>query len=747
MAGYFRSLILVTSMAATVAADPTQPAITGTVYDPSARPIRGARVECGSQTAVTGLDGRFTFPGAERCRAVITASGFEVREVEIAAPGDFRVDMTVAGVVERIIVSATRYETTTEEAGVAATVLTRSDLERRAFPTVPDLLRETPGLQVTTTGRQGALTSVFTRGGQRTGTMILIDGVPVNDPGGEYNLAHLSSSDIDRIEVVRGPESALFGAEASAGVVQLFTRRGDPENKMPRGSLSYERGSFQTDRWVASLLGGSGARLDYALNAEQFHTAGEFSNDYYRDTTGSANVGFRFSSNTQLRTVFRTSDSVLGVPGQVGYWLVDQDAHETNRDSTLSLRLDDARGSSYLQRFTFGYHRVRDLYVDERLDGPYALAALVLDVRVPEPRTYLVRLLDPNHLPDVPPAGTRLVSQEVTLFPFEPFLSATSRSRAGYQGTWEQPGGPMVFGYDYERQEGDVSARAVERNNHGLFLHKQQTLAGRVFLSGGLRMEHSSAFGRKVTPRGAASFLLAGEHGPLSSTLFRVSAGRGITEPSLIQNFAREFFFAGNPDLRPEKTSSYEAGLVQEWFSRRARTEVAVFHNSFQDLITFVSLPPPVWGSWDNVDRSRARGVEFSGRVKATNDIMFGGSYMRLWSRIIHSNSPNHPFTGIGQELGRRPEHSGSVSMSIAPSRWWFQAGAILVGERQDYDYNLGVTRNPGYQNVYAACSVRLNRHLSPYLRADNLLNSRYEEVLGYSSLSRGIRGGLRFEW
>jgi outer membrane receptor protein involved in Fe transport len=187
--------------------------------------------------------------------------------------------------------------------------------------------------------------------------------------------------------------------------------------------------------------------------------------------------------------------------------------------------------------------------------------------------------------------------------------------------------------------------------------------------------------------------------------------------------------------------------LVQEWFSRRARTEVAVFHNSFQDLITFVSLPPPVWGSWDNVDRSRARGVEFSGRVKATNDIMFSGSYMRLWSRIIHSNSPNHPFTGIGQELGRRPGHSGSVSMSIAPSRWWFQTGAILAGERQDYDYNLGVTRNPGYQNVYAACSVRLNRHLSPYLRADNLLNSRYEEVLGYSSLSRAIRGGLRFEW
>ena len=101
-----------------------------------------------------------------------------------------------------------------------------------------------------------------------------MDGVPVNDPGGEFNLGHLTSGDIDRIEVIRGPESALFGAEAAAGVVQVFTRRGDPESIRPRGSFSYERGSFQTDAWRAGLSGGSGDRLDYSLHAEQFRTAG-----------------------------------------------------------------------------------------------------------------------------------------------------------------------------------------------------------------------------------------------------------------------------------------------------------------------------------------------------------------------------------------------------------------------------------------------------------------------------------------
>jgi vitamin B12 transporter len=101
----------------------------------------------------------------------------------------------------------------------------------------------------------------------------------------------------------------------------------------------------------------------------------------------------------------------------------------------------------------------------------------------------------------------------------------------------------------------------------------------------------------------------------------------------------------------------------------------------------------------------------------------------------------------VGQELARRPGHSGSIAVSITPRRWWVQAGALLVGERQDADYWFGVNRNPGYQCVYAAGSYKLSDHLAPYLRVDNLLNSRYQEALGYSSLSRGVRGGIRLEW
>ncbi len=185
----------------------------------------------------------------------------------MAAGAETRITLPIAGIAERIIVTATRHQATLEEAGVAASVLTRAEIAQRQYPAVTDLLREVPGLQVTTTGRRGSLSSVFTRGSQRTGTLLLVDGVPVNDPGGEFNLGHLTSGDVDRIEVIRGPESALFGAEAAAGAIQVFTRRGDPEIIRPRGSFSYERGSFQSDQWRAGLSGGSGYRLDYSLHA------------------------------------------------------------------------------------------------------------------------------------------------------------------------------------------------------------------------------------------------------------------------------------------------------------------------------------------------------------------------------------------------------------------------------------------------------------------------------------------------
>jgi vitamin B12 transporter len=200
----------------------------------------------------------------------------------------------------------------------------------------------------------------------------------------------------------------------------------------------------------------------------------------------------------------------------------------------------------------------------------------------------------------------------------------------------------------------------------------------------------------------------------------------------------------GNPDLRPEKTTSYEAGVMQELFGRRVRAEVSAFANSFRDLITFAFTQTP--STWQNIEASRARGLEFAAQGRPASWISVSGNYTRMWTRITQSSSPNALFNGTGQELPRRPGNSGAASITLTPRRWSFQAGAVLAGERQDTDL-FGVTRNRGYQNVYAAGSLRMHRNVVPFVRVENLLNDRYEEILGYPTLSRGVHGGLRLEW
>jgi vitamin B12 transporter len=254
-------------------------------------------------------------------------------------------------------------------------------------------------------------------------------------------------------------------------------------------------------------------------------------------------------------------------------------------------------------------------------------------------------------------------------------------------------------------------------------------------------VEHSSAFGAIGSGRGGVSLLLFGEHGPLSSTVFRISAGRGVTEPSLLEEFAQSPFFHGNPTLKPEETNTYEAGVVQEWWGRRIRTEVTAFRSSFHDLIAFVG------DSWQNVEASWARGIESSAQTKIRRDLLLTGTYMRLYTRITASASPDSSTTGIGQELVHRPRNSGAVTLAFTPRKWSLTAGGRFVGERQDADFNFGANRNPGYENVFLSASYQATKHVTPVLRIDNLLNQRYEEVLGYTALSRSVIGGVRIGW
>ncbi|MGH9558158.1 MAG: TonB-dependent receptor, partial [Bryobacteraceae bacterium] len=452
---------------------------------------------------------------------------------------------------------------------------------------------------------------------------------------------------------------------------------------------------------------------------------------------GTANLGYHFSDRTSLRAIFREFDSYNGDPGQVYYGLTDFLAHDLVRDSALTVRLDDARGRRFTQHAAFTYHRDRDSFLDNTGEVDYNLAALIRTMPVrtvpatPAPWVYLVGLVPPSTT--AAPAGTTLVQTTQSIFG-DDGLTETNRDGADYQGTLTHSRGALTFGYQFERQAGIVSAANVARYDNGFFVHEQYALTPRIFVTAGVRLQQSNIFGTETAPRGSITFRLPTE------TFLRVSASRGIAEPSLFENFSRDTFFVGNPALRPEKTNSYEIGLYREWLHRRIRTDAAVFRNSFHDLIEFDSSVFP--GSWINVDRSWARGAEFSGTVRLTKFAAVRAGYTRLYTRITEDNSGN-----IGLPLLRQPLNSGSVSVELTPRRWTLIAGARIVGERQDNDFVFGVNRNPGYEYVFVSGSWQATKNFAPFIRIENALDEQYQEALGFSSLSRAAFGGVRVNW
>lgn len=712
--------------------------IHGRVLDPSGRSIAGATVSCNGQTATSNAQGEFEIKQAGTCEGRVTKEGFETRTVQLPSGGGIRLELAHRN--ERAVVTATRVPTLVEEAGASASVLTADEIAARQYPALIDLIRDLPGAAVVQSGRMGAVTSFFTRGSASTGTLVLLDGEPLNDPGSPIDAAHLTTPGIDRVEMVRGPQSVLFGAEASAAVIQMFSKQGDPEARWPHGELSYERGSFQTDRWIASLGGGLFAgRMDYSLTAAQLHTAGEYQNDYYRNSSGTANIGFRLTDQTTARAVFRTYDTALGTPGQIGYGIYDFNARNNSRDSAVDVRVEDTRGRFY-QRAAFGYHRNGLLSESDKAYGPYPIAAIVEDVATPFQQVRLVELVSPATPASAVPTGDRLVKATGYTYPGTSYFFS-DRKDFDYQGNYADPGGVLAFGYRFEQQEGIVTGLTPSRTNNGLYAHRQQRVGKRLVLTAGGRWERSSAFGNRFTPRASASYRV------WTDTWLRVSGGLGITEPQLLQNFAVNPYYVGNRSLRPEKTANFEASVLREFLNGRLRAEATMFRNAFHDLITYVSLYPQP-GTWQNINQSWARGVELSLSGKVWRWVSVNAAYTHTHTRIVTAASVFSLTDQIGQPLVRRPPNAGSVSAMATPGKKLTVTGGVqFVGERTDTGSPFGVTINPGYQRMFFAASYRAAKHWQPFVRIDNALDQRYQEALGYPALGRFATGGMRVNW
>lgn len=708
---------------------------TGQVVDAAGRAVARATVRITDRagapiaTLFSGPDGTFEIPAAAPadCGIEVALPGFETSR-DRCRPGEpVRITLAVAPVKESVVVSATRSEAPSAQVAASVTVLDAEEIERRQTPLVADLLRTVPGATVVRNGGVGNVTSLFIRGGESNYTKVLLDGIPLNEPGGVYNFSNVTSEHLERIEIVRGAQSALFGSDAMSGVIQMFTRRAAAGP--PTGTARIDGGSYGTIHGSAGVSGLAGA-LDYALHAAQFHTDNREPNNAFTNTTLSGSAGVELGARASLRFLARGEFGRSGVPGATAFGRPDLDALFKRRDGIAGATFTHRPSRTFTQRIT------------------YALAATRQDSTN--------RLLDPPYTPRF--------EEHVGVFEFSDFAydrhTALDRHHGAYQAdvqlfTGARAGthlATVAAEWDGERatllDRLAAQTTRASRDNAGTTL-QHQILWPQVFVTAGIRVERNDSFGVSAVPRGSIAWIArSGGTSWAGATKLRASAGRGIKEPTVLQSFSNAPSFLGNPDLEPERSRSVDAGLEQRLWRDRAKVELTWFDNRYRNIISTrtVSLSPFV-SQYFNIGLTRARGAELAAEASPAAGLRLRGGYTLLASRVVDSTSPGNTVFRAGQWLFRRPRHSGFLQVGAERGRLVADLIGTFTGRAVDSDF--AVLQPPLVSNDARTvwdvrASYRLSRRARLIAAVDNLADADYMEPLGFRALGRAVRAGLQ---
>jgi vitamin B12 transporter len=471
--------ILAVAVSASSASDLSR--VEGNVSDQSNAKVGGARVTLRDKAGViqyetrTDEDGKFSVSNVPdgSYRVSVESPGFtQTREVRVELRGgttktvDVRLD--VAAVSDQLVITATRTQTASSELGGSVSVIATDALQRGNHSLVSEALRSVPGLAVVQTGGRGGLTSIFTRGGESDYNKVLIDGVPVNRAGGGFDFGFLTAENIERIEIVRGPQTAPFGSDAVTSAIQLISRRGS--TSIPEFEFSGEGGSFDYHRETARLSG-LARWFDYSASFGHSTTDGRAPNNDYINRSASSNLGFRFAPAAELRITSRWNNSTLGVPGPTVILFSDPDARQKHHDLALAATLNIKTASRFQQLARFIYSEF-----DTNSFDPVAQ-----DLTMPG-------------TPPLPPFsfGADFASA---------FKDHQKRSGIHYQAVAAiNNSNLLTAGIDFEHESAvidssnDFSRARVspERNNLGVYVQDQAAWRERVFLTAGVRIENNT---------------------------------------------------------------------------------------------------------------------------------------------------------------------------------------------------------------------------------------------------------------
>jgi outer membrane cobalamin receptor len=691
---------------------PSPATVSGTLTDSSGAGVAGASITAETLDSsapetyrtVSGSDGRYTMTlPSGRVRVRITQPSFTPREFTVSlAPGESKTldaRLEIERLASSVVVTAEAEPLHAERSPAPATILSRTQLDERQAPVLTDLLLFTPGVSLGRNGPVGGLTSLFLDGGNSNFTKILVDGTTVNESGGVFNFSNFTLDNVDKVEVVHGAESALYGTDAVSGVIQVFTHRGT--TRTPELTVFGEAGAFSSARGGARLSALLG-RFDYSAAAAYFQTEGQGPNDFYVNRSLSGNFGWRLGDSNQVRLVLRNHSSSAGIPGPTLFLPPNLDASDSLHVFSANLSWEFHTGSRWLHRLSAAESRTDDVNV-------FSSA-------------------------------------------FSPFHDQFNRAGFQQQSTFFYGHGSFTAGYQYEVENGSPGGPHVRRNNQGGFLDARWLPLARVTLSAGLRAEANDSFGTRVVPRVGLALALRYGQGSWGDTRLRVSYGQGIKEPRLDQSFGTDPCDPGNPSLRPERSRTVYAGIEQLLASNHLRISATYFDNRFRDIVSFAFGPvipgcPFGTGTFFNTDRARAQGVNMASETRPWRWLTLAGNYSYDDTRVLESlNSFGDPALIPGNHLLRRPVHSGSLVLNAAFHRMNWNLAGYFSGPRTDSNFtDPAQTKNPGYSRFDLAASYDLGRGVSLYGRVTNLFDKDYQDALGYPALGRDFRLGMRY--
>jgi vitamin B12 transporter len=599
-----------------------------------------------------------------------------------------------------VIVSATRTEIPEEESPASVSVITSEDLEQKQIERVSDALREVPGLSVVQTGTAGQLTSVFTRGLRSEHTQVLLDGIPINQGlQGAFNFADLTTDNIDRIEIVRGPQSTLYGPRALAGVIQIFTKQG---TRTPGVTVSTEGGSYDTFCEALQSDGKIGS-FDYSVGASRLDTDNARPNNNYRNTAAIADVGWSpnppspgtgsavASDQLRIGSLFTYSLSNTGNPNTIfDPRPID---HFLTERWLIGPHIDWKAADWWEHKFIFSYDHERQLN-DPNEDG------FVGPTRALFERTQI------DYQNDLRPTSWLTLTSGFFY----------SRVNAGQ----ERPFVLQIFG----PQPTFVSDHTEEVAG---FLQSTLTpIENLIFVAGG-RFDHFNQFGDVWTYRFAGSYKI-----DKTNTTLHSSVATGFSPPS-----SQDKIFGNNFGLKPERDLGWDIGIRQQVWENRVSLGLAYFHNDLSNLIGFNGLFETL-----NLGAARTQGLEAELRAQPMADLIFTASYTYLDTEKTSSSDISQP---QGARLPRRPRNEIYVSGSYLWCRKLrTTTEAKFVNAREELNFGGPNFDIEDYSFVNIAAEYEINPHVSIFGRIDNLTNEHYAEVFGFPALGRAAYGGVK---